>query len=71
MNGFLQFVSLPGRAHIFFAFMVNGASEESACAAGRVENRFVQFGVYPIYNKLGDGSGCVELARIARALQAF
>ena len=67
----LQGLFIRRRFHIVFALVLDGAGQKTAGAAGRIEHGFVQFGIDPIDDKLGDGAGGVELPGIAGALQVF
>ena len=60
---FLRFHELP--------LVIDGACEESAGSAGRIEYNLVQLGRQPVDNELGDCARSVELTRVARALQVF
>ena len=51
--------------------MLDGAGEEAAGAAGRVEDRLAELGVDHVDHELGDGARRVELAGVAGALQVL
>jgi hypothetical protein len=51
------------------AHVLDGAGEEAAGAAGRVEDDLAQARVDHVDGELGDGARRVVLARVARALQ--
>ncbi len=57
--------------HVVLALVLDGAGEEAAGPAGGVENRLIELRVDTVDDKLGDGAGRVELARVARALEVF
>ena len=64
----LQLRLLLGVAHLL-AQVLDGADQKAAGAGGRVQHLFTQLRVHHVDHELGDGARCVELARVAGALQ--
>ncbi len=63
------FCSSLGLLHVALAHVADGAGEEAAGAAGRVEEDLAGVRVDAIGHEGGDGAGRVVLARVAGALQ--
>ena len=68
-NGCLQDLLVPGGFDKIFAFVIDGAGQKAAGAAGRIEDRFLQPGIDPVYHEPGHRAGGIKLPGIAGALQ--
>ena len=70
-DGGLQGLFVLGGLDVMFAFVLDGAGEKAAGAAGRVEHGFIKLGVDAVDDEFGDGAGGIKLAGIAGALQVL
>src|SRR5690242_6234092 len=68
-NRLVEPFEVIGILNIFGTDMLQGANEKATRPTGWIKDDAAQFGVGYIYHKLGYGTGGVEFARIACALE--